>query len=215
MKVLELFSGTGSVGKVARERGHEVVSIENDPCFEATYCEDILTFDFSQLETPDFIWASPPCTTFTLMIHFHKPLIRGNDGAALTDKAREGDALLHKTIDIVTYFRDKNPHLLFVIENPRAYMRKQPCLQDFKRATTSYNHFGFPYMKATDFFSNFEISLPRAKRMKTDQVIAQGTNRPERVAMSRLTGENIAVKKHLGRIPPLLVDTILQQVEKA
>ena len=215
MKVLELFSGTGSVGKVARERGHEVVSIENDPSFEATYCEDILTFDFSQLKTPDFIWASPPCTTFSLLINSHKPRIRDIDGVALTDKAREGDALLHKTIGIITYFQAKNPDLLFCIENPRGYMRKQPCLRDCERATTSYNHFGFPYMKTTDFFSNFEMQLPKPKKMQTDIRLGHRSARPHRDAMTKLTGEKMEAKKHMGRIPPLLVDLILQHAEKA
>ena len=41
MKLLELFSGTGSVGKVFTEAGWEVTSLDLDPKTEATIHEDI------------------------------------------------------------------------------------------------------------------------------------------------------------------------------
>ncbi len=40
MKMLELFAGTGSVGKVAKELGHAVVSLDQD--MEADIQADIM-----------------------------------------------------------------------------------------------------------------------------------------------------------------------------
>ena len=49
MRLLELFSGTGSVGKVFRARGWEVVSVDIDPKMQPTLVADIATFDFRAL----------------------------------------------------------------------------------------------------------------------------------------------------------------------
>ena len=64
MKLLELFSGTGSVGAVARNMGHSVVSLDFK---NADINCDILNWDYKKYEVKhfDFIWASPPCTEYS------------------------------------------------------------------------------------------------------------------------------------------------------
>ena len=47
MRLLELFSGTGSVGRVFRELGWEVVSVDNDPRACADITDDVLTWDYT------------------------------------------------------------------------------------------------------------------------------------------------------------------------
>ena len=49
MHVLELFSGTGSVGNVCRARGMDVVSLDRD--MPADIRTDILDLDFSAYES--------------------------------------------------------------------------------------------------------------------------------------------------------------------
>ena len=48
MKVLELFSGTGSVGDVCRRLGHEVVSLDRD--LHADIECDIMDWDYKTYE---------------------------------------------------------------------------------------------------------------------------------------------------------------------
>ena len=45
MRILELFSGTGSVGKVAREMGHRVVSLDISNKYKPDICADIMDID--------------------------------------------------------------------------------------------------------------------------------------------------------------------------
>ena len=61
--VIELFSGTGSIGKVFRQFGWDVVSVDLSNKFFPTLCVDVRYFDYKALYSPgdiDFVWGSPP-----------------------------------------------------------------------------------------------------------------------------------------------------------
>ena len=65
MKLLELFSGTGSVGKVFKESGWTVVSLDRD--MDADIKTDIMDWDYKsmyELGSFDVLWTSPPCTEY-------------------------------------------------------------------------------------------------------------------------------------------------------
>ena len=64
MKLLELFSGTGSVGKVARGLHWDVVSLDLKG---ADINCNILDWDYKKLPSGyfDMIWGSPPCTEYS------------------------------------------------------------------------------------------------------------------------------------------------------
>ncbi len=61
MKILELFSGSGSIGDAFRSKRWEVVSLDLDPKTEADIHEDILKWDHTACPVGEFdaIWASP------------------------------------------------------------------------------------------------------------------------------------------------------------
>ena len=64
MKLLELFSGTKSVGKVVEQLGYEVTSLDLKDT-EINY--DMMSWSFTVYESGHFdvIWASPPCTKYS------------------------------------------------------------------------------------------------------------------------------------------------------
>ena len=65
MRLLELFSGTGSVGRAFRAAGWEVTSLDILP--GADIQSDILTWDYMSKDPGyyDMVWASPPCTEYS------------------------------------------------------------------------------------------------------------------------------------------------------
>ncbi len=60
--LLELFSGTGSMGKAFKARGWKIISVDIDPATASTMCMDVRDLTQRQLPAhPDLIWASPVC----------------------------------------------------------------------------------------------------------------------------------------------------------
>jgi site-specific DNA-cytosine methylase len=75
MNVLELFAGSRSVGKASEKLGFNVFSSDINDFDGIDYVVDILDFDISKVPfQPDIIWASPPCTTYSIAaISHHRP----------------------------------------------------------------------------------------------------------------------------------------------
>lgn len=159
MKILELFCGTKSIGKVAKERGHDVFSIDNRAAFEPDLCLDILKFNKSMLPwLPDMVWASPPCTTFSVASLGHH---WGGGKRAYVPKTKEainGLRLMAKTKGIILSL---NPAVWW-IENPRGVMRKVIRLEKFQH-TVTYCQYGDKRMKPTDIWTNCKTWTPRPK----------------------------------------------------
>ena len=55
MRLLELFSGTGSVGMPWREAGHEVTSVDIDGRYNPEIVCDIFQWSYYKCEPPDVI----------------------------------------------------------------------------------------------------------------------------------------------------------------
>lgn len=138
-RLLELFSGTGSVGKVAKKLGYEVISV--DILFPATYRCDILKWDYKKYPPGyfDVIWASPPCTEFSYAKTVGK---RDMDGAL---------KLVKRALKIIDYFKPRS----YAIENPVGHLRHMNIMKKRNdRKTISYCKYGFSYRKNTDIWTN-------------------------------------------------------------
>ena len=120
MKLLELFSGTKSVGKVAEQLGYEVISLDLK---DADINCNILDWDYTVYPPNYFavIWASPPCDTFSILRkcwtgrYGHTPETMQNDIDNI------GLPLLRKTEEIINYF---NP-TYYYIENSQTGKMKE------------------------------------------------------------------------------------------
>jgi len=174
LKVLELYSGTQSISKEFRKRGHKTLCVElNDIFLSEPYNLDQWTISVGDVTVkevikrlggyPDIIWASPLCTTHSIAaISKHRQCKKGF-GKTLkekkrtnllfpkSDKAKLHDELLLKTLHLI---QDLKPKLYF-IENPRGGMRKNALMQGLMyRYTITYCSYGDISMKPTDIWTN-------------------------------------------------------------
>ncbi len=153
MKVLELFAGSRSIGKVAEELGYDVFSVDINNFKKINYVVNILEFDYKKLPfKPDIIWASPPCT------HFSVTQIGKNwhyDNTPKTEGAKLGIKLVSKTLEIIKKLKPK----YYFIENPRGKLRKLNIMKGLPRITVWYCKYGEKTAKPTDIWSNNIYSL--------------------------------------------------------
>ena len=153
MNVLELFAGSRSFGTVAEEMGMNVFSSDLIRFDGINYATDILEFDCDNVPfRPDIIWASPPCTFFSVASIGHH---WNEDHTPKSENAMLGVAIVKKTIEIIKHF---NPSFYF-IENPRGKLRKLSVISDLPRTTVMYCQYGDDRMKPTDIWSNNIYSL--------------------------------------------------------
>lgn len=151
--ILSLFSGTDSWTKPYENNDRfKIIRLDNNIDFKtnAEIQMDILQWDYTALkEKIDVIYASPPCNLyFTNMKHLTGVQIYTEADKELSLK------LVNKTIEIITYFKPK----FFIIENPRAKMRKHyPEILGEKPQIFYYCQNGFDYKKPTDIWSNIKL----------------------------------------------------------
>ncbi len=161
VRILELFSGTGSVGKIAKERGWEVTSLDLK---DADINMSIMDWDYKNYDGQfDIVWASPPCHTFsklrdcwigrTLKDHGDTIITR----EILTqDILAKGLPLLNRALDIIQHFA---PAYWF-IENP-ASSRMKDYLKGFPMHTVDYCRYAdWGYRKRTNVWTNADDFKP-------------------------------------------------------
>ena len=161
LKVLELFSGTGSVGKCCKQLGWDVVSV--DMILPADHKCDIMDFDYKQYDKDEFdiIWASPPCTNYSKLQDAW--LGRMRKGQIYTkeiqeEEMKQDDKLVLKTLEIIDYFK---PHYWF-IENPAASkMKDREFMKDLNFYLIDYCMYSnWGYRKWTRIWTNREDFKP-------------------------------------------------------
>lgn len=157
MNLLELFAGSRSVGKEAEKLGFNVFSTDVNEFDKIDYAIDINDFDVNKVPfIPDVIWASPPCTYFSVASigkHWNK------DHTPKSDNALKGVEYVKSTLKIIDYFLKLNPDLKFFIENPRGKLRKLKVVEKLDRVTVWYCQYGDIRAKPTDIWSNHIFSV--------------------------------------------------------
>ena len=151
MKVLELFAGSKSIGKVAEELGYQVFSVDVNNFEGIDLVKDIEFLTKNDIPfIPDVIWASPPCTTYSIAaISHHRDM-----GKPKTKFAAKSDRLILNTLKLIKEYNCK-----YFIENPRGYLRKMDFMKGIPKTTVWYCTYGDMRAKPTDIWSNHIYSL--------------------------------------------------------
>ncbi len=158
MKVLELFAGSRSIGKVADRLAFDVYSSDIEQFGGIDYVTDILDFDVTKIPfKPDIIWASCPCTAFSVAAIGKNWTKVGDDYIPKNPRAEFGLKLVQKTLEIIEHFKPT----YFFIENPRGMLRKMPIMSDLPRQGVTYCQYGDTRMKPTDIWTNSTKWIPR------------------------------------------------------
>lgn len=162
MLVFDFFAGTGSSTKAFSDAGDQVITFELDSRFEATENVDVMSLTVEYLlETygrPDFVWASPPCTAFSVASMGHHWISGGVYPVPRTEAAVENQKLVAHVRMLI---EGLNPRFGFLIENPRGMLRKLPPVQGLPRQTVSYCQYGDERQKPTDLWGTVPNWKPR------------------------------------------------------
>ena len=197
---LDLFSGTGSVGEVAKELGYTVIGVDRD--MEAEIQIDIMDWDYTVFPTGffDVIWCSPPCTEYS---------------TAKTTAPRDiegANAVVQRTLDILEYFCPK----YWILENPQTGLLKDQLMMwglPFK--DLDYCKYGMPYRKRTRIWNNVFRWEPRPLCKRDCNSMNESRTRHKEEAQrfgstpERRTTQRRFQQGQLYRVPSELIREIL------
>lgn len=208
MLVFDFFAGTKSSTAAFRDAGHRVITFELDPAFEPDYAVDIMDLDGAKLwdeyGSPDFIWASPPCTAFSVASMGHHWATGGEHPTPKTEAATYNQKLVWKTRQLIEQLE---PTYGFLIENPRGMLRKLPPVEGLERRTVTYCQYGDTRMKPTDLWGWVAGWTPRPPCKNGD------TCHTPAPRGSRTGTQGLAGAKERSRVPYEIGEEILRAIE--
>ena len=197
---LDLFSGSGSVGEVAKELGYTVISLDRD--MEAEIQIDIMDWDCHDFPKGffDVIWASPPCTEYS---------------RCKTRAPRDiesANQIVERTLDILEYFEPK----YWIIENPQTGLLKdQLCMWGLPFKDIDYCKYGMPYRKRTRIWNNVFRWEPKPLCKRDCNSMNETRTRHIEEAhrfgstLKRKATQNRFQQRQLYRVPSELIKEIL------
>ena len=207
--VFDFFSGTGSSTQAFKDAGHTVITFELDEQFEATEHVNIFDLTANQLieryGRPDFIWASPPCTAFSVasMGHHWGGGLRAYEPK--TEAAKISQKLVAHTLKLI---KQLAPPKGWLMENPRGMLRKLPVVEGFERRTVTYCTYGDTRMKPTDLWGEVKGWTPRVP-CKNGQGCHEAAPRGSKTGTQGLKGA-----KDRSRVPYDLGHEILEALNR-
>ena len=147
-RILDLCCGTKSISKALKKLfpGAKIITVDIDPAFLPTILADVREWkvanDFRKGHF-DMIWASPPCTEYSL---------------AKTTGTRDlqtADSIVTAVLRIIDYLQPR----AWFLENPHALLGTRPFMQKLEcfKNTCTYCRYGFPYRKETDIWTNVNV----------------------------------------------------------
>jgi site-specific DNA-cytosine methylase len=228
MITLELFCGTKSFSKIAQSRGHDTFTIDFNAGFNPDLATDIEKLTINDLPEkfrhPDIIWASPPCTCFSVMV-ISKNWTKDEHGnpQPIREETKQGMRLAQKTMELIKELKPK----YYFVENPRAMLRKMSFMQGWPKSTVTYCQYGLEYQKATDIWNNCYEWKPRpvcspmspchvrAPRGSKYGLQGIGYRRRESIHPGDMGNESHRPAALRAIVPPKLCEEIIIACEKA
>mmetsp|Transcript_18867 Transcript_18867/g.51684 ORF Transcript_18867/g.51684 Transcript_18867/m.51684 type:complete len:647 (+) Transcript_18867:1226-3166(+) len=238
---LELFSGCGIVSQEFAQRQWKILSVDNSEDSNATHKVSIMDLqrpgqtatDGSRIPVlpehgsfglgtgfgvPDFIWASPPCFTYSLLAGGKHRDVRSEQYEKTAD-AHESNVLFVRMAEIMTWARDRHPHCIIVIENPKGLLDKMPLMTGLKkelrlhRAEVHYCAFGRKDKKPTHLWTNDPILSARLSSFTCENSDCPYTNttHPVSVRSHGHTFNAAAIPQPLAEEVARYVDSLFYQ----
>ncbi len=202
MKLLELFSGTGSVGNVAKDLDYDVVSLDRD--MKADIKCDIMDFKYKDYSVGEFdvIWASPPCTEYSIAKTIGTRDIEGSN------------KVVQRTLEIINYLKPK----YWIMENPQTgYLKKQSFMIDLPFKDVDYCSYGMPYRKRTRLWNNIFSWNPKPLCNKDCWAMDDDKKRHRMIAQRGATKTYTTTnfkQSELYRVPQELIIEIFQSINQ-
>lgn len=155
MRVLDLFSGLGGFSSAFEERGHHVVTVDNNPEFSATYHFDITECEWDAFGQPmeyDVILASPPCPAFSVIcINHHWDLKYIDRSTRGIPRPKEKTyAAIHLVAHTIKLILELMP-VFWYLENPRGMLRR---VLGPPTNSTYFSSWGENRLKPTDLWGH-------------------------------------------------------------
>ena len=212
MRLLELFSGTHSVGRKAKELGWEVTSVDISDYngkYPPTFLTDILDWDYKVFPPDHFdvVWCSPPCVFYCRLQHINLNKKKAN--GTIWTKAdwerdmAQADRLVQRALDIVAYFM---PHKWF-LENPQTgFLKDRKFMKDIPFVDVDFCRYcDWGYRKRTRIWTNVETFAPLLCNRRCGNMDESG--KKHRLLQRKGKGQTTKIQRY--RIPPKLVEALL------
>jgi hypothetical protein len=164
MKILDLGCRTGSAVAAWAAHRHTIVGVDwedhgqqiiGDYTKQETWdiIDNVTPIWQDEIDPYDFIWFSPDCSIFSLMNMRWERNFNENFEPISPRAIKEVEGIKF----VLDRIRERAPRLGWIMENPRALMRKMDFVKDLHRATVSYCQYGDDRMKPTDLFGNIPM----------------------------------------------------------